>query len=200
MDSLKDSVFQRRSIRKYKDQPVSKETITELIRYAVAAPSAKNRQPWKFLVFEGDAKAGLLDAMEMGLNFILNAPDIPDGAKAGMNSALNTLRIMRDAPVIICVLNTNGASPFNQVDLFGRITEICDTLSIGGAIQNLLLKATEMGLGSLWIANTFFAHDAMTAYIGTEYQLASAIALGYADEEPVMRPRKKFEELIEFRK
>lgn len=195
-----DPMATRRSIRKFKDTPVDHELITDLVRAACMAPSAKNRQPWKFIVYEGEAKAGLLGAMEAGLDYALNSPDIPEQGKAGFESAKNTLRIMRNAPVIIAVLNTNGETPFKPVDVFGRVTEICDTLSIGAAVQNLLLKATEAGVGSLWIANTFFAHDAMTAFIGTKDQLSCCVALGYPDEDPVMRPRKEFSELIEFRK
>ena len=195
-----DAMIKRRSIRKFKDQKIGHELITELVRAACAAPSAKNRQPWKFIVYEDGAKAGLLKSMEGGLEAALNDPKIPEAAKAGFVSAQHTLDIMKNAPVIICVINTNGFSPMLPIDPFGRVTEICDSLSIGAAVQNLLLKATEEGIGSLWIANTFFAHDAMTSFIGTDEQLACAVALGYPDEEPVMRPRKEFEELIEFRK
>ena len=47
-----DAVTERRSIRKYKEMPLDKEKINEIIRAALLAPSAKNRQPWKFIVYQ----------------------------------------------------------------------------------------------------------------------------------------------------
>lgn len=79
------------------------------------------------------------------------------------------------------------------------ITEICDTLSIGAAVENMILKATEIGLGTLWIANTFYAYEELSDFIGEDGQLACAVALGYADETPDPRPRKPFEDILEFR-
>ena len=63
----------------------------------------------------------------------------------------------------------------------------------------MLLKATELGLGTLWIANTSFAYNELVSYIGTTSQLIGAVALGYADEAPYPRPRKSFDEVVEYR-
>lgn len=70
---------------------------------------------------------------------------------------------------------------------------------IGASIQNILLKAYELGLGTLWIANTCFAYKELVEYLETDRQLIGAIALGYADECPRQRPRKSIEEIMEFR-
>ena len=52
----------------------------------------------------------------------------------------NTIRIMKEAPVVIIVMNTNGQSPYEDIDADGRVMEICDSLSIGASIQNMLLN------------------------------------------------------------
>lgn len=193
-------IFDRRSIRKFKDTKVPRELIEKMIEAARMAPSAKNRQPWKYIVFEGGSRDILLDVMDKGLIAALNEPSLPEGAKPGVFDARNTLRIMRGAPVIILVLNTNGTTPFGPPqDIFGRITEICDTLSIGASVENMLLTATEEGLGTLWIANTFFAHEPIRAFLKSNDQLACAIAAGYPDETPVMRPRKDINDIVEYR-
>ena len=83
--------------------------------------------------------------------------EFPD-FRYGIADAKNTVRVMREAPVVIVVLNTNGKSPFIPVKEDGRIVEQCDALSIGASIQNMLLRAQELGLGTLWIANTCFAY------------------------------------------
>ena len=86
-----------------------------------------------------------------------------------------------------------------MVDADDRFVEICDTLSIGASIENMLLKATEIGLGTLWIANTCYAYKELTEYLETTQQLVGAIALGYADEKPIQRPRKQLEDIVEYR-
>lgn len=90
----------------------------------------------------------------------------------------NSLRIMKEAPVAIMVMNTNGQSPYEDVDADGRVMEIYD---------------------SLWIANTCFAYEKMNHVINATGQLIGAIAVGYADEEPQKRPRKTLEEILEYR-
>ena len=79
-----------------------------------------------------------------------------------------------------------------------RLAEICDYLSIGASIQNMLLKATQLGLGTLWIANTCFAYNDMVEVIPSKGQLIGAVAVGYAAEKPYPRPRKKLEEILEY--
>ncbi|MCR4669658.1 MAG: nitroreductase [Saccharofermentans sp.] len=195
-----DAIYERRSIRKFKDLEVSDDLIRKVVKAAAEAPSAKNRQPWKYIVFKGNSREEMLGVMDMGLDMALAEPSLPEQGKAGVMDAKNTLRIMRGAPVIILVLNTNGTSPFGKpLDIFSHITEICDSMSCGASIENLLLAATGEGLGSLWIANTFYAHEPLRAYLKTDKQLIAAVALGYPDEDPVKRPRKDFEEIIEIR-
>lgn len=77
--------------------------------------------------------------------------------------------------------------------------ESCDSLSIGAAVENMLLRATELGVGSLWIANTCFAYNELVREIGTDDQLTGVVALGYGDEAPAQRPRKAWDEVVEYR-
>ena len=190
---------ERRSIRKYKPEMPDRELIEKVLQAAMLAPSAKNRQPWKFIVYTSESKQKLLDAMLCGLTRMRDDETIPQAAKSGLTDAFRTLQIMQAAPVLVAVLNTGSGSPFAPVAPDARITEICDTLSLGAAVENMLLKATELGLGSLWIANTFFAYPEMTACIGTDAQLACAVALGYPDEAPAPRPRKSPDDVVEYR-
>ena len=58
----------RRSIRKYKPNKIERKLIEEIIYSASLAPSAKNRQPWKFIVYQGEEKDKLVDVMRQGIN------------------------------------------------------------------------------------------------------------------------------------
>lgn len=195
----KNPIEERRSIRKYKQQMVTKEQIEQIIHAAALAPSVKNRQPWKYIVYTEAEKQKLLEAMETGLQKEQKNHTLLPQSAFGLPDAFHTLTVMREAPVLIIVMNTNGKSPYEPVNSDERLAEICDSLSIGASIENLLLKATELGLGTLWIANTCFAYDDLMAAIQSDGQLIGAVALGYADEQPSQRPRKELNDILEYR-
>lgn len=189
----------RRSIRKYKQCDVSCELIERIVDAARLAPSAKNRQPWRFIVYTGAQKEKLLDTMEQSLKKEQQTHALLPESAGGLPDAFNTLKIMRTASAIIIVMNTGGSSPFEPIDTDSRIGEICDTLSIGAAVENMLLRAESLGLGTLWIANTCFAYNDLTEFVGEKGQLACAVAVGYPDEQPAQRPRKPLADIIEYR-
>lgn len=193
------SIYNRRSIRRFQEKEVPLECLYEIINAGIAAPSSKNRQPWKYIIFGNEKKKELLNAMKIGLAREDRGITALPKSRFGISDAKNTLRIMEEAPVIIIVLNIYASSPFLQIDNDARISEICDSLSIGASIENMILAAEDMGLGSLWIANTCFAYSELTEYLETDKQLVGAIAIGYANERPTQRPRKPLEEIAEFR-
>lgn len=190
---------ERRSIRKYQNRMVERGDIEKLIEAARLAPSAKNRQPWKYIVYTGTEKEKLLNAMEQGLNREAAEHNLLPKSAFGLPDAFHTLQVMRQTPVVIIVMNTNGQSPYEEIDTDRRLSEICDSLSIGASIENMLLKATQLGLGTLWIANTCFAYHDMMQVIQSPGQLIGAVALGYPDEQPSKRPRKPLEDILEYR-
>lgn len=71
--------------------------------------------------------------------------------------------------------------------------------SIGAAIENMALTATELGLGSLWICDTFFAQKELNDWMNMEGELIAAMAIGYADEMPSSRSRKNMDDIVEWR-
>lgn len=121
--------------------------IEQIIDAGRMASSAKNRQPWKYIVLGGKSKKEFLKHMQRGIVREENEYALLPNSKRGIPDAKNTYKIMVDAPILIVILNTNGRSPFVEIDTDNRFTEICDTLSIGASIENMLLKATDMGPG-----------------------------------------------------
>jgi len=194
------SILNRRSIRKYKDTPVPREAIEEILYAGSLAPSSKNRQPWKFIVVSGEAKKGMLKAMGQGLLREKEGRDalLPE-SRQHIGGAGYTLRIMEQAPVTLFVINPLGLDLDSPATPEQRIYEICNAQSIGAAMENMTLAATELGLGSLWICDTFFAYEELNRWLGVKGTLAAAMALGYADEAPGPRPRKSMEELAVWR-
>ncbi len=72
-----EEIYSRRSIRKYTSEPISRSIIEKIIDAGRVAPSAKNRQPWKYLVYSGEAKARLLSIMKKGIEMEEIHPRLP---------------------------------------------------------------------------------------------------------------------------
>jgi len=192
----------RRSIRRFKTDPVPRQTIERLLDLATKAPSAKNAQPWSFLILEGEKKnavAGLLaDAVVK-----YETQGLPTG------SAGPTARIMAEAPVLILVYDRywipgEGPPPrlpaegFRGAGPANREPDLADTQSIGAAVENLALAALAFGLGTLWIADVWYIVDRINALVGRNNGLTAAMSVGYPDEAPGARPRRHWSELTEW--
>lgn len=106
----------RRSIRKYKPDEIERKLIDEIIYSASLAPSAKNRQPWKFIVYQGKEKDKLVDVMRHGINSEKMTHELMPEWAFAIPDAENTVRIMQEAPCLIAVLNTNQHTPFASIE------------------------------------------------------------------------------------
>lgn len=153
-----DAIAARRSIRKFKNTPVPRHIIEEIIKAGALAPSSKNRQPWHFVVTTGKAKEEALAAMEQGLHREAQQPFLPESAQY-IAGAWNTLAIMRQAPVIIFVVNPLGLDLLTPQNAENRVFEICNAQSIGAAVENMSLAQLKTG----WAACGFAIFILLTA-------------------------------------
>lgn len=187
MDTF-EAINKRVSIRKYQDKEIPQEILDQILSAATLSPSGKNKQPWKFYVVRGEKRAEMIREMQKGMDR-LGAQGINTG------SARYTIRVMEQAPVTILVFNPFSRHPLSPRDVAEVYGDMVDIQSIGAAIQNMLLEATELGLGSLWICDVYFGYEELCAWLGEESELIAAVSLGYADHEPRPRPRKPVDEV-----
>lgn len=187
MDTF-ETINKRVSIRKYQDKEIPQEILDQILSAATLSPSGKNKQPWKFYVVRGEKRAEMIREMQKGMDR-LGAQGINTG------SARYTIRVMEQAPVTILVFNPFSRHPLSPRDVAEVYGDMVDIQSIGAAIQNMLLEATELGLGSLWICDVYFGYEELCAWLGEESELIAAVSLGYADHEPRPRPRKPVDEV-----
>ena len=183
-------ISRRRSIRRFKPTPVAKELIEKVLAAAVLAPSAKNRQPWRFVVLRGAAKDKLARLMVEGADLAEARGDKPASCR-------NSARIVAHAPATILVFN-----PAHEHEgLFSDhvIYNAPDIQSIGGMVQTMLLAAEDLGLGSLWICDILYAYAPIRDWLGRREEMVTAVSLGYADEAPPARPRMSWREITEWR-
>jgi nitroreductase len=185
-----EAIAQRRSIRKFKDTPVTDEQIHALLHAATLAPSGKNAQSWRFVVVRGEKRAEMVAVMREGMDKL-------KALGVNLGSSPWTAQIMEHAPVTIFIFNDemtleSGEQTLSVQDVIFNSVSV---QSVGAAIQNLLLAATDMGLGTLWICDVFFAYPELCTWFGETRQMIAAVSVGYPDEAPSPRPRKTVEEV-----
>ncbi len=193
------AIYNRRSIRKFSDKPLSKKDITDIMESGIKAPSSKNRQPWKYIVVQGSAKEEMLRVFRQGIAREENENALLPQSKQHIAAAKHTVDIMEEAPVTIFVVNSLGKNIQSELTFEEHVYEICNIQSISASIENMLLAATEKGIGSLWICDIYFAYPELCEWLKSDGQLIAAIAFGYPNEFPRERPRKKMGDTVEWR-
>lgn len=178
---LDEAIRDRRSVRSYMDKSVSEELVREVIEAGTFAPSAKNGQQWRFTVLTGEAKRGLTDVFRRELELVSNRI-----GRENMGSSFGSCRIMEEAPVVIMVWNA------------GEMGWETEAHSVAAAIQNMLLKAYALGLGTVWIGDIYYTLDALEQHLAKPWKLMAAVALGWPARIPEPRPRKSVDEVAEF--
>ncbi len=176
MMNIDDVIKGRRSIRTYKNDEVKEDLIREIIEAATFAPSAKNSQSWRFTVLTGDSKNKFIDMYRSEL----------DKSIIDVGSSYGSCTMMEEAPVVIVVWNTNE---------LGWTTEVH---SVSAAIQNILLKAHSLGLGTCWIGDIFYTYEAIIDYFKKPWKLLATITVGWSDAKPGPRPRLSVDDVTEF--
>ena len=117
-----------------------------------------------------------------------------------INKAQNSFKIMQEATVLIFVINTLSKEYRKFLSFEEHIAEICDIQAICASIKNMLLTANNLGLGSLWIGDIFFVYPELKHWLNKKGEIIVYIALlGYVDEKPVVRPRKDFDKIVQWR-
>lgn len=180
------AIEDRRSIRAFKNEKVSKNLIMDMLDCARLAPSAKNRQPWYFVIVEGNLKNQIADMM---IKYAEENDDTEERKILKCPSSVKaTAKVMKEAPTLILVLKEKDIN-----------CTTADTLSIGACIENILLRATDLGLGSLWIRDIVYVAEEVAKLVNhSDLELNSAISIGYSNQSPNARPRKQLEEIIEW--
>ncbi len=178
-----EAIAARRSIRRFKQDPIPDEVLQAILRAATQAPSSKNRQPWRFVVVTGEQCAEMVRVMREGIAKVKARGDDPGSAEW-------TADVMEQAPVTVFVFNPHGMRPWLAHSIEQMFQAVVNLQSIGAAIQNMLLAALDLGLGSLWICDVFEAYDELCRWLGEPGQMVAAVSFGYADESPSARSRK----------
>lgn len=170
----------RRSIRRYHDRPVSETLIDRLLESAVAAPSAHNRQPWRFVVLrEAAAKASLATAMGRKLR----ADRVADGDAIDDIDAdvARSYARLTGAPALVLVCLTMSDMDTYRDEHRNQAEYLMAVQSTAMAGQNLLLAASAAGLGACWLCAPMFCPDTVVEALRlpADWRPQGVITLGY---------------------
>ena len=171
---FKSVLEMRRSIRKYKGTKVAETVLKEAIKYGIMAPSAHNRQPWKIRIATTEEKNRIADELH-------NKTKDIEG-----HTGPHTAGIIREVPSLLVVFIDNQVKENRDHDV----------LSIGAFIENIILYLTDIGLGTLWIANTDNIKEEIKKVLNTDLECVSCIGVGEKDQDPHMRPRKEIDDIL----
>jgi len=186
-----EAIAARRSIRQFKDTPISDDMLQAILKAGTQAPSGKNSQPWRFVVVGRASRTEMVQVMRSGIERARR-----EGEDLG--SSVWSADVMEQAPVTVFVFNPEGLRPWQTHSIEQMFNDVVNIQSIGAAIQNMLLAAQELGLGSLWICDVFYAYEELCAWLGEEGEMIAALSFGYADENPGARYRKPVSEVARF--
>jgi len=192
----------RASVRYFSEEPVSDEDILRLIEAAVRAPTASGLENWLFVVFKSDeARKKLYELMAEGMEVYYRAVNLPEEKIAKLRKRMYEEGMYR-APVYIAVFIDKRVR-FLPGKEFDEVEFIWSVESAAMAIQNLMLKAVELGLGTVYIGVTNFEgieeKVAELAGLDENHYLVGVIPVGYPRVEPKPRKRKKdVDEIVRF--
>ena len=182
---LTEAIRKRRSVRRYREEPVSEELLRELLELACWAPSAENEQPWYFVALTSEEELrNLQTTMEqVAEETKTHLEELLPKHPRIVGQTTEFLRRLGGAPV--CIL------AFLQRD-YG---ELRDSMleSTAAAIQTLLLAAKERDLGTCWInAATHLGYGPVLRelYAPDKGELVSIVTLGYPERTPIAAGRK----------
>ena len=170
-NSTIETIMSRRSIRKYKQIPVSRDTLDIILECGINAPNGQNRQSWEVRVV--DNPAVMEEIKEM---MAVGNPDMKAEAVKGC---------FRDAPVMV-FLARDPSYPFSAYD-------------VGLLSENIMLSAWSMGVGSICLGmpvRFIQGNEACRPVLeklgfSEGYEFCLCIGLGYADEAPAAKSRDK---------
>jgi coenzyme F420-0:L-glutamate ligase/coenzyme F420-1:gamma-L-glutamate ligase len=193
-------VATRHSIRKFQDRPVAEDVLRRLLEAACQAPSAHNRQPWRFVVLRDPRlRQRFIAAMSESFRADL-ARDGLAQREVEQLIARGRDRMLQAAAVVLLCLTMEDMDQYTDADRQGaERTMAAQSVALAGG--QLLLAAHAEGLGACWICAPLFAPAIVRGILELPdpWEAQGMIALGYPDEAGRARARKPVEEVSQWR-
>jgi len=163
--SVPELLAARRSIRAFRPEPVARELLDVLVEAACLAPAPHHSRPWRWVVVDGgDAKRNLAEGMGARWREDLRGDGLAEGRIEDLVTA-SYERLARAPALILGCLTWDGLDRYPDADR-QRAEWGMALLSLGAAVENLMLAAADAGLASCWVAAPIFCPDAARDALG----------------------------------
>ncbi|HEY1625566.1 MAG TPA: coenzyme F420-0:L-glutamate ligase [Streptosporangiaceae bacterium] len=186
----------RRTIREFTDQPVDGAAVRKAVATALTAPAPHHSEPWRFVLVESlAARTSLLEAMLEAWQADLRGDGFTPEQTA---KRVRRGEPLRRAPLVVVPCLVLDAAHTYPDDRRNASERAMFTVSMGAAVQNLLIALAVEGLGSAWISSTLFcqdvARDALDLPAG--WLPMGAIAVGHPASDARPRPPRDPEDFL----
>ena len=181
----REALLTRRSVRRYKPDPIPEPVLREILEAGLAAPSAINLQHWYFVAVQSPEALEQVKTVMGGVvekfTPVLEERFARHPEQVGITNKF--LATLGGAPVCVLVYLLKPDYP----DRDGAIQ------SVSAAIENILLAAWDKGIGSCWLSapqRMGFGPELQRLFAPDKGEFVAAITLGYPDQQPKMPPRR----------
>ncbi len=179
-NAVEQNIISRRSIKKFKKDPVETEELIELLNVAKWAPNHKLTEPWRFKLYVDGGKEEFVQA------YIDSQPKV-EGEVA--EKVEKKAQYFRDIPVHLVVIMPEDPRQRRWDEDYGAVSTF---------IQNFQLAAWERGIGMIWRSNDWVYDPVFREGIGVQQgeKVVATLMIGYAEHVPAARPRTDIRELL----
>jgi len=203
--NVREAIQKRRSIRRFKPDPVPDDLIQQILESARLAPSGSNTQPWRFIVIKDAETRQKLQTASYNQRHVGQAPVII--------ACCADIKAFGEFPERIDELIAAGALPAKTREVFvpslkkgGMSADITWHLLIAAtgntdiAIEHMVLQAVELGLGTCWVR--WFDDNKVKEIleIPKNIEIIAVLPIGYPAEDPPQRPRFGLEKIVYYEK
>ena len=194
-----EAIEARRSVRKYKKKRPTDEMIDKVLEAARIAPSTSNTQSWKFKVVTDPALRKRIREVAYGQRFVEEAPvvivcclDFEAFKERGRQTLKLVMRGVR--PSLEMVLRSVKGNKDKDFD--PERVVINGTMNVTIAVEHMILTAQSLGLATCWVRAFDPSAVGEMLDLPEELVIVNLLTLGYPDQKPAARPRKKLEEIL----
>lgn len=179
---LWEAFERRRSVRTFGPGMPSREQVTKVLSAASLAPSSRNAQPWRFHVATGPVRERVGTVVAQTTVHLAEFADLL--GPEGMEFLVGWYSTLGDAPIVVGVSVTETSDDFESSN---------NLLSVGAAIENVLLAATDEGISVCNVTFSWWVRDELRDAFGIEEgrQVVAVIAMGYSDNPPLAQIERR---------
>jgi len=175
------AIRNRKSTRKYKEEQIKTEELQAILEAGIQAPSAINSQPWHFTVIQN--KEFINHISSKAKEKMLESDDL-----AIRNIAKSNMNILYNGPTVIIVSGKKDVSS--------------SLVDCSAAIQNMLIAAESIGLGTVWVglSRYFFMlnEEVKKLSLPAGYEPFYAVVLGYKEDDKALTPSKRNKDVVNY--